>query len=245
MPNSATLSSWVETAAKWSGTAFSPTAPAIQARALAALVIVSWVVKVFDETMNKVLAGSRPRNVSPMSAPSTLDTKWLRSNGGENGDNARVAIAGPRSEPPMPILMTSVIGWPRAPRTRPSRTSAAKWSIFSRVRDDVRHDVVSIDQDRRAGEIAQCGVQDGAVLGDVDFLSGEHRVTPGLDPARLGELDERPQNGGVDALLGKIKQEIAEGDAELLKSRRIVGEVRSRRTREHARAHAGQFCQCS
>ncbi len=106
--------------------------------------------------------------------------------------------------------------------------------LFSRT-DDVRHDVVSIDQDRRAGEIAQCGVQDGAVLGDVDFLSGEHRVTPGLDPARLGELDERPQNGGVNALLGKIKQEIAEGDAELLKSRRIVGEVRSRRSREHAR----------
>ena len=37
----ATLSSWVETAAKWSPTAASPTPCAIQARAVAALVIVS------------------------------------------------------------------------------------------------------------------------------------------------------------------------------------------------------------
>ena len=33
----------------------------------------------------------------------------------------------------MPMLTTSVIGWPSAPRTRPSRTSAAKLSILSRV----------------------------------------------------------------------------------------------------------------
>ena len=47
-----------------------------------ALVIVSCVVKVFDETMNSVRDGSSPRSVSPMSAPSTLETKWLRSCGG-------------------------------------------------------------------------------------------------------------------------------------------------------------------
>ena len=133
MPNSATLSSWVETAAKWSPTAASPTPCAIQARAVLALVIVSSVVKVFDETMNKVRDGSSPRSVSPMSAPSTFETKWLRNCGGAKGASARAAMAGPRSEPPMPMLMTSVIGWPSAPRTRPSRTSAAKLSIFSRV----------------------------------------------------------------------------------------------------------------
>ena len=48
---------------------------AIQARAVAALVIVSRVVKVFEETMNRVRDGSSPRKVSPMSAPSTLETK--------------------------------------------------------------------------------------------------------------------------------------------------------------------------
>ena len=33
----------------------------------------------------------------------------------------------------MPMLTTSVIGWPSAPAARPSRTSAAKASIFSRI----------------------------------------------------------------------------------------------------------------
>ena len=184
MPNSATLSSWVETAAKWSPTAASPSACAIQARAVVALVIVSWVVKVFEETMNSVRDGSSPRSVSAMSAPSTLETKWLRSCGGAKGASARVAMAGPRSEPPMPILMTSVIGWPSAPRTRPSRTSAAKPSIFSRVPIDLGHHVVAVDQNRLAGEIAQGGVQHGALLGDVDLLAGEHRVAPGFDLGR-------------------------------------------------------------
>ena len=81
MPKAATLSSLVETAAKWSDTAFSPSFCTIQARALAALVMVSWVVKVLEETMNIVRDGSSPRKVSAMSAPSTLETKWVRSCG--------------------------------------------------------------------------------------------------------------------------------------------------------------------
>ena len=40
-----------------------------------ALVIVSSVVKVFDETMNSVSAGSRSRVASTKSVPSTLETK--------------------------------------------------------------------------------------------------------------------------------------------------------------------------
>ena len=95
--------------------------------------MVSWVVKVFDETMNSVRAGSRPLNVSPMSAPSTLETKWVRNCGGAKGDRARAAMAGPRSDPPMPMLMTSVNVSPSAPQTRPSRTSAAKRGNFSRA----------------------------------------------------------------------------------------------------------------
>ena len=46
-----------------------------QARAVAALVIVSSVVKVFEETMNSVSAGSRSRVASAKSVPSTLETK--------------------------------------------------------------------------------------------------------------------------------------------------------------------------
>ncbi len=46
-----------------------------QARAVWALVIVSSVVKVFEETMNSVSAGSRSRVASAKSVPSTLETK--------------------------------------------------------------------------------------------------------------------------------------------------------------------------
>ena len=46
-----------------------------QSRALWALVIVSSVVKVFEETMNNVSAGSRSRVASTKSVPSTFETK--------------------------------------------------------------------------------------------------------------------------------------------------------------------------
>ena len=46
-----------------------------QSRALWAFVIVSSVVKVFDETMHSVSAGSRSRVASTKSMPSTFDTK--------------------------------------------------------------------------------------------------------------------------------------------------------------------------
>jgi hypothetical protein len=52
-----------------------PRAASTQSRAACALVIVSCVVKVFDETMNSVSAGSRSRVASMKSVPSMLETK--------------------------------------------------------------------------------------------------------------------------------------------------------------------------
>jgi len=74
MPNSATLSSAVETAAKWSPTASSPRAAVNQSRAVLALVMVSIVVNVFDATMTSVVFGFSAESVSLMCAPSTFDT---------------------------------------------------------------------------------------------------------------------------------------------------------------------------
>jgi hypothetical protein len=54
----------------------SPSPASDQARAECALVMVSSVVKVFDETMNSVSAGSRSRAASAKSVPSTLEPKW-------------------------------------------------------------------------------------------------------------------------------------------------------------------------
>ena len=82
MPKAATRSALVETATKWSATAaVSPRAATSQSRALWALVMVSWVVKVLEATTNRVVAGSRWRMVSARWVPSTLETKWTRSSG--------------------------------------------------------------------------------------------------------------------------------------------------------------------
>ena len=76
MPNSETFSAFVETATKCFATAFaSPPRPfSDQSRAVWALVIVSSVVKVFEETMKSVSAGSRSRVASAKSVPSTFET---------------------------------------------------------------------------------------------------------------------------------------------------------------------------
>ena len=76
MPNFDTSAALVETATKCFATAFSspPNASSDHARAVAALVIVSSVVKVFDETMKSVSAGSRSATASAKSVPSMLET---------------------------------------------------------------------------------------------------------------------------------------------------------------------------
>ncbi len=75
MPNAVTAAAFVETATKWRAIARSSRkALRVQARADCALVIVSSVVKVFEEMTNRVLAGSRSRTASTKSVPSTLET---------------------------------------------------------------------------------------------------------------------------------------------------------------------------
>ena len=90
MPNFVTAGILVETAAKCLATALSePSFPTSQARAVAALVMVSSVVKVFDETMNSVSAASRSCVASLKSAPSTLATKRNVIERSLNGRSAR------------------------------------------------------------------------------------------------------------------------------------------------------------
>ena len=84
MPNFATSAALVETATKCLAMAASCFKVArAQARAVCALVIVSRVVKVFDEMMNSVSSASRSRVASAKSVPSMLETnrkvrlRWL------------------------------------------------------------------------------------------------------------------------------------------------------------------------
>ena len=75
IPNAATASAFVETAAKWRAIAdSSPSAASVHSLAVVAFRMVSSVEKVFDETMNRVSAGSRSRVASAKSVPSTFET---------------------------------------------------------------------------------------------------------------------------------------------------------------------------
>ena len=76
IPNFDTSVAFVETATKCLATdRSSPPSPRTdQSRAVRALVIVSSVVNVLDETINSVSAGSRSRVASAKSVPSTFET---------------------------------------------------------------------------------------------------------------------------------------------------------------------------
>ena len=69
-------------------------------------------------------------------------------------------------------------------------------------------------------------MQDGAVLGDVDLLAGEHRIAPGGDSPGLGQLDQKGQRMGVDVHLGEVERHLAERDGEFLEPLRVAVEER-------------------
>ena len=77
IPNLVTSAALVETATKCLAMDFSspPSPLSVQSRAVCALVIVSSVVKVFEETIQRVSDGSMSRTASAKSVPSTLETK--------------------------------------------------------------------------------------------------------------------------------------------------------------------------
>src|SRR5947208_2508823 len=91
MPNSTTWAALVDTATKWRATAASPRAPTSQARAVRALVSVSSVVNVLDDTTKSVSAGSRSRVAwwgGPPPPPHGLDAAPQVGPGGERGQEA-------------------------------------------------------------------------------------------------------------------------------------------------------------
>ncbi len=192
IPKSATRSALVETATKWSATADSPSASTSQARAVRALVSVSIVPKVFDATTNNVDAGSESASTEATSAPSTFETNEQRMDSCRYARSASYAIAGPRSEPPMPMFTT----WRIVPalRTRsayPLMASSTSCTSGTTFRPSISN-------------VAPRGIRsatwpDGAVLGDVDVFAGEHRVAAALDTRRNGQLHQRVEDGVVDA----------------------------------------------
>ena len=63
---------------------------------------------------------------------------------------------------------------------------------------------------------AQGGVQHGAVLGDVNVLTGEHSLASLLQLDLFGELEQQLNGLGGNQVLGKVNVQLVSGEAELL-----------------------------
>ena len=211
--------------------------PGLQATSRArvwALVIVSSVVKVFDETMNSVSAGSRSRVASAKSVPSTFETKR----------NVIVAVA---------VVPQRLVGHHRPevgaadadvddvadalagvalPCRRCARGSANS-AILSSTACTCGHDVLAVDDDRRVLRRAQRHVQHRAVLGDVDLLAAEHRVDPLAQARLLGQLQQQLQRLVGDAVLRVVEIDARGLERQALAARRVVGEQSAQMQRLH------------
>ena len=124
----------------------------------------------------------------------------------------------------MPMLTTSVIVLPVAPRHAPLRTRSVKRRISSSTSLHAGHHVLAVDEDGPAGAVAERDVQDGAVLGAVDLLAGEHPVAPRLDLRRAGEIEQEAQRLSVDAVLRIVEEEIVEAQRVALEALRVLRE---------------------
>ena len=82
--------------------------------------------------MNSVVAGSAASSRSCRWLPSMLETNSTCGPPAVYCSSACTAINGPRSEPPMPMLITSLKGLFKLPTMRPERTDSANDNIRSR-----------------------------------------------------------------------------------------------------------------
>ena len=70
---------------------------------------------------------------------------------------------------------------------------------------NLRHDVLAIDQDRRAARCAQRHVEHGSFLRDVDLLPAEHGVDPAAQAAVLRQADEQRHRLIADPVLRVVE----------------------------------------
>ena len=89
---------------------------------------------------------------------------------------------------------------------------------------DVGVDVLPVDDEAGGLGGAEGGVEDGAVLGLVDMLAGEHPLDLGLEVGFLGELEEELEGGFVDEVLGVVERPAGGGDGHLLGAVGVFGE---------------------
>ena len=191
--------------------------------------------------MNRVRAGSSPCSVSAMSAPSTLETKWLCRPG--RRERRQRARRHRRTEVGAADADIDHVGHRLAVRAAHPALAhvGGEGEHLVAFGLDRRRDVDAVDQDRRAGKIAQRAVQRRAPFGRIDQFAAEHRVALGGDVGRLGEREQQPQRLGVDPLLGEIVEQVAEDRVEAVEASRIGGEEIGNRAGEQRGAPGGEL----
>ena len=76
-------------------------------------------------------------------------------------------------------------------------------------RQDTRHHVAAVHQHGMAGAVAKRGVQDRAVLGDVDLFAGEHPLDGVLQPRAFGQGHQLLHRFRGHAVLRVVQQQSA------------------------------------
>lgn len=98
-------------------------------------------------------------------------------------------------------------------------------------RVDVLDDALAVDLHGLIGDIAESGVVDSTVLGEVDVLTLEHVITQLLNVGLLGQLDQEREGLLGQEVLGEVEEDlrvvdgVVEGAAELLEALRVLLEV--------------------
>ena len=89
---------------------------------------------------------------------------------------------------------------------------------------DERDLIDAVEEDGLALGGAEGDVEDGAVLGDVDLLAGEHGLDAGFETRLLGELGEELEGLVGDAVLGVVEEDATELGGVAGSASGIVGE---------------------
>ena len=110
----------------------------------------------------------------------------------------------------MPILTTSVIGLPVAPRIVPPRKSSAKASIAASTPRTTSMTSTPVEMDRPVGQVAQRHMQHGAILSGIDVLAGEHRRALLFQSRLAGKADEVREIVRAKRAFGEVDEQIVE-----------------------------------
>ncbi len=229
----------VETAAKCRAGAPSPRRSTIHCRAILALVSVSSVEKVFEQTTNSVRAAiDLFQHIAELHAVDVGDAVQAQ---------IAVAILGQRlgghddAEVRAPDADIDDVGEGLAGMAMDAAAvnSFDEAAHLLQAGAHFRHDILTIDGDRPVGAVTQSDVQYRALLSAVDFLAGEHRVDASTQAASFSELQQSIQRRLIDQLPREIEQQI-----EITAAREIAGARRVRGEQISQMSSTQLICRC-